>query len=79
MMMTSEEDKEFLLKQRQNSRLGFMLGIELKVAQAEERLLQKQRKALEIEAENWSLFTETVERTDDKTIEESEGHMKSSR
>lgn len=54
-MMTSEEDKEFLLKQRQKGRPGSMLGVDLKLAQAEERLLQKQRKVLEKQLEAGNL------------------------
>lgn len=40
-MMKSEEDKEFLLKQREKGRPGSMLGVDLKLARAEERKLQK--------------------------------------
>lgn len=54
-MMTSEEDKEFLLKQRQKGRPGSMLGVDLKLAQAEERLLQKQRKVLDKQLEAGNL------------------------
>ena len=53
-----------------------MIGVDLKLVKAEDRLLQKQRKVLDkqLEAGNCSLFTETVGLTDDETIEESEGH-----
>lgn len=40
--MKSKEDKEFLLKQRQKGRPGSMLGVDLKLTQAEERKQQKE-------------------------------------
>jgi len=41
-MMKSEDDKEFLLKQREKGRPDSMLGVDLKLARAEERKLQKE-------------------------------------
>ena len=40
-MMKSEENKEFLLKQREKGRPGSMLGVDLKLARTEERKLKK--------------------------------------
>ena len=60
-------------KTERNHGAGSMLGVDLKLPQGEKRLLQKQRKVLNKQLEAGSLFTETVELTDDKTTEESEG------
>lgn len=55
LLMASEEDKEFLLKQRQKGIQSSMLGVDLKLAQTEERQPQKQQKVLNkpLEARNW--------------------------
>lgn len=39
--MTIEEDKEFLQKQRQKGRQGCMIGIDMRLAQAEERKAER--------------------------------------
>lgn len=56
-MMKLEEDKDFLIKQRQKGRPGAMSGIDLKLARAEERKLEKNRKRLEkqIETEHFDM------------------------
>lgn len=56
-IMKSEEDKEFLIKQRQKGRPGSMIGLDLKLARAEERKLKKERTRLDkqIETERFDI------------------------
>ena len=55
-MMKSEEDREFLLKQREKGRPGSMLGVDLKLARAEERKLQKELAKMNEQIEAECLF-----------------------
>lgn len=55
-MMKSEEDKEFLLKQRERGRPGCMLGVDLKLAPTEERKLQKERAKINQQVQTECLF-----------------------
>lgn len=55
-MMKPEEDKEFLLKQREKGRPGCMLGVDLKFSQAEERKQKKERAKMNQQIQSECLF-----------------------
>ena len=54
--MKSEVDKEFHLKQREKGRPDSTLGVDLKLVQAEERKLQKERAKMNQQIQTKSLL-----------------------